>query len=201
MRAHRWRTRLRDHGTLVDRAPGGNPVHRLLYWAVRYHLWTASGLDTRKVAVTAVSAARHPVQRVSGRHRFPLGNHINHIVLKGMQRGARLGNPASPSTLVENACHSPADTESAPSTTFCQHSGGGPTFRRGPPPVDLVGRRTPRREPGQQQPRRQQHMGGSTPPEPSPPSCSYPADPSNSTWPTRSHQPRPTTSEIDRKCR
>ncbi len=26
-RVHRWRARLRDVGTLVDRAPGGNPVH------------------------------------------------------------------------------------------------------------------------------------------------------------------------------
>ena len=32
MRAHRWRARLREHGTLEDRAPGGNPVHRLLAW-------------------------------------------------------------------------------------------------------------------------------------------------------------------------
>ena len=29
---HRWRARLRDAGTLVDRAPGGNPTHRLLAW-------------------------------------------------------------------------------------------------------------------------------------------------------------------------
>jgi len=29
-RVHRWRARLRDVGTLVDRAPGGNPVHGLL---------------------------------------------------------------------------------------------------------------------------------------------------------------------------
>ncbi len=32
VRVHRWRARLRIHGTLVDRAPGGNPVHRLLAW-------------------------------------------------------------------------------------------------------------------------------------------------------------------------
>jgi transposase InsO family protein len=32
VRAHRWRARLRDHGTLTDLAPGGNPVHRLLAW-------------------------------------------------------------------------------------------------------------------------------------------------------------------------
>jgi putative transposase len=32
VRVHRWRARLRQHGTVVDRAPGGNPVHRLLAW-------------------------------------------------------------------------------------------------------------------------------------------------------------------------
>lgn len=32
VRVHRWRARLRDSGTLVDLAPGGNPVHRLLAW-------------------------------------------------------------------------------------------------------------------------------------------------------------------------
>ena len=29
-RVHRWRARRRDHGTLVDRAPGGNPSHGIL---------------------------------------------------------------------------------------------------------------------------------------------------------------------------
>jgi hypothetical protein len=29
-RLHRWRVRRRDTGTLVDRAPGGHPVHALL---------------------------------------------------------------------------------------------------------------------------------------------------------------------------
>ena len=29
-RVHRWRARRRDTGTLVDRAPGGHPVHALL---------------------------------------------------------------------------------------------------------------------------------------------------------------------------
>ncbi|HSH59150.1 MAG TPA: hypothetical protein VK988_05805, partial [Acidimicrobiales bacterium] len=29
-RVHRWRARMRDVGTLVDRAPGGNPVHAIL---------------------------------------------------------------------------------------------------------------------------------------------------------------------------
>lgn len=32
VRVHRWRARLREEGTLVDRAPGGNPTHRLLAW-------------------------------------------------------------------------------------------------------------------------------------------------------------------------
>lgn len=32
VRAHRWRARLHDVGSLEDRAPGGNPVHRLLGW-------------------------------------------------------------------------------------------------------------------------------------------------------------------------
>lgn len=34
VRVHRWRSRLRDVGTLEDRAPGGNPVHRLLGWEI-----------------------------------------------------------------------------------------------------------------------------------------------------------------------
>jgi putative transposase len=33
-RVHRWRARLRDVGTLVDRAPGGHPVHGLLPWEI-----------------------------------------------------------------------------------------------------------------------------------------------------------------------
>lgn len=32
VRVHRWRARRRDVGTLIDRAPGGNPVHRILTW-------------------------------------------------------------------------------------------------------------------------------------------------------------------------
>jgi len=31
-RAHRWRARLREHGTLEDRDPGGGAVHGLLAW-------------------------------------------------------------------------------------------------------------------------------------------------------------------------
>lgn len=33
-RVHRWRAHQRDHGTLVDLAPGGTPVHALLGWEV-----------------------------------------------------------------------------------------------------------------------------------------------------------------------
>lgn len=32
VRVHRWRARLRDIGTVADRAPGGTAVHRLLAW-------------------------------------------------------------------------------------------------------------------------------------------------------------------------
>jgi putative transposase len=32
VRVHRWRGRLREHGTLDDRPPVGNPVHRILPW-------------------------------------------------------------------------------------------------------------------------------------------------------------------------
>ena len=32
VRAHRWRARLREHGTLEDRDPGGGAVHGLLAW-------------------------------------------------------------------------------------------------------------------------------------------------------------------------
>ena len=31
-RVHRWRQRLREHGTLIDCAPGGNPMHAILAW-------------------------------------------------------------------------------------------------------------------------------------------------------------------------
>jgi len=33
-RVHRWRRRFRDTGTLVDRAPGGTAMHRLLAWEI-----------------------------------------------------------------------------------------------------------------------------------------------------------------------
>ena len=34
-RVHRWRARLRESGTLIDKAPGGNPTHGLLGWEER----------------------------------------------------------------------------------------------------------------------------------------------------------------------
>ena len=34
VRVHRWRKRQLDIGSLEDRAPGGNPVHRLLGWEI-----------------------------------------------------------------------------------------------------------------------------------------------------------------------
>jgi putative transposase len=34
VRVHRWRKRQSEIGTLEDRAPGGNPVHRLLGWEI-----------------------------------------------------------------------------------------------------------------------------------------------------------------------
>jgi putative transposase len=40
-RVHRWRARLRDVGTLVDRAPGGHPVHGLLPWEIEAIMATA----------------------------------------------------------------------------------------------------------------------------------------------------------------
>ena len=40
-RVHRWRARRREVGTLVDRAPGGNPVHGILAWEVEAVLATA----------------------------------------------------------------------------------------------------------------------------------------------------------------
>jgi len=48
-RVHRWRARLRDVGTLTDRAPGGNPVHGIL--------------DDEIAAILAVAEQWGPVDR------------------------------------------------------------------------------------------------------------------------------------------
>ena len=55
VRVHRWRSRLREVGTLEDRAPGGNPVHRLLAWEVDAILslieeWGPTDRTHRKIA-------------------------------------------------------------------------------------------------------------------------------------------------------
>lgn len=58
---HRWRARLRDVGTLVDRAPGGHPVHGLLAWEIE--------------AILAVAEEWGPVD---GSHR-KLAHRASHI--------------------------------------------------------------------------------------------------------------------------
>lgn len=55
VRVHRWRRRLFEVGTLEDRAPGGNPVHRLLDWEVEAILdlieeWAETDRTHRKLA-------------------------------------------------------------------------------------------------------------------------------------------------------
>lgn len=55
VRVHRWRRRLAEVGTLEDRAPGGNPVHRLLDWEVEAILelieeWATTDRSHRKLA-------------------------------------------------------------------------------------------------------------------------------------------------------
>ena len=55
VRVHRWRARHRDHGTLVDRAPVGAAVHRLLGWEERAILdlaeqWAPVDRSHRKLA-------------------------------------------------------------------------------------------------------------------------------------------------------
>lgn len=55
VRVHRWRRHLREVGTLEDRAPGGNPVHRLLPWEIEAILslieeWGPTDRTHRKLA-------------------------------------------------------------------------------------------------------------------------------------------------------
>ena len=55
VRMHRWRKRLRETGTLQDREPGGNPVHRLLAWEAEAILqliedWGPTDRTHRKLA-------------------------------------------------------------------------------------------------------------------------------------------------------
>jgi putative transposase len=81
-RVHRWRARLRAHGTLVDRAPGGNPVHRLLAWEEAAILaliedWGLIDRSHRKLAhrgsyTGTVFVSPSSVLRVAAKHEVPL---------------------------------------------------------------------------------------------------------------------------------
>jgi hypothetical protein len=52
LRAHRWRSRFRNVGFVVDRAPGGKPVHRILPWEEK------AALDLVPANTTAVLGRR-----------------------------------------------------------------------------------------------------------------------------------------------
>ncbi len=82
VRVHRWRARLLHVGTLVDRAPGGNPVHRLLDWEVQAILelieeWGPVDRSHRKLAhrgsyTDRVFVAPSTLRRVAERHQVNL---------------------------------------------------------------------------------------------------------------------------------
>ena len=82
VRVHRWRARLRDVGTLVDRAPGGVAVHRLLDWEVAAILelieeWGPTDRSHRKLAhrgsyVGRVFVAPSTLRRVAEKHQLRL---------------------------------------------------------------------------------------------------------------------------------
>ncbi|MGH9169236.1 MAG: integrase core domain-containing protein, partial [Acidimicrobiia bacterium] len=82
VRVHRWRNRLRVVGTLVDRAPGGNPVHRLLAWEEHKILdlieeWGPTDRSHRKIAhrgsyLGRVWVAPSTVRRVAAKHQVTL---------------------------------------------------------------------------------------------------------------------------------
>ena len=82
VRAHRWRARLRDDGTLDDRAPVGNAVHRLLAWEEQAILelieqWSPIARSHRKLAhrgsyTATVFVSPSTLLRVALRHRIVL---------------------------------------------------------------------------------------------------------------------------------
>jgi putative transposase len=82
VRVHRWRARLRDVGTLVDRAPGGVAVHRLLDWEVAAILelieeWGPIDRSHRKLAhrgsyLAKVFVAPSTLRRVAEKHQLRL---------------------------------------------------------------------------------------------------------------------------------
>ena len=81
-RVHRWRARQREHCTLVDRAPGGNPVHRLLAWEEAAILelierWGRIDRSHRKLAhrgsyIGEVFVSPSSVLRVAAKHQVSL---------------------------------------------------------------------------------------------------------------------------------
>lgn len=81
-RVHRWRARLRTTGTLIDRAPGGNPSHGLLAWEERAILdlaerWGPIDRSHRKLAhrgsyTEAVWVSPSTVRRVLAAHGLAL---------------------------------------------------------------------------------------------------------------------------------
>ncbi|MPZ89970.1 MAG: integrase, partial [Nitriliruptorales bacterium] len=82
VRVHRWRARLREVGTLVDLASGGNPVHRLLAWEEQAILalieqWGPTDRSHRKLAhrgsyTGTVFASPSSVLRVTEKHQVSL---------------------------------------------------------------------------------------------------------------------------------
>jgi len=82
VRVHRWRTRLREVGTLTGRAPGGNPVHRILGWEETEILnlieqWGPTDRSHRKLAhrgsyENRVWVAPSTVRRVAHKHQLSL---------------------------------------------------------------------------------------------------------------------------------
>jgi len=79
---HRWRARLRDVGTLVDRAPGGGAVHALLAWEEAAILeliedWGLIDRSHRKLAhrgsyIGKVFVSPSSVRRVAAKHQVRL---------------------------------------------------------------------------------------------------------------------------------
>jgi len=82
VRVHRWRRRLQETGTLEDRPPIGNAVHRLLDWEERAILelletWSPVDLSHRKLAhrgsyLDKVFVSESTVLRVALKHRIRL---------------------------------------------------------------------------------------------------------------------------------
>jgi putative transposase len=82
VRVHRWRGRLREHGTLDDRPPVGNPVHRILPWEEQAILdlieqWRWVDRSHRKLAhrgsyTGSVFVSPSTLLRVALRHRVEL---------------------------------------------------------------------------------------------------------------------------------